>query len=728
MVIRRPDGLYDIPEANLSGVPESYIPEHLRVAPDAAYMPVPELPPQDYLASLNEGGSTSVGQRMPGEQWGNVSNTPPPAPQPQQGEGGRTSRSLEGSDTQNSYESAPGKIQNTPSQRSGGWSEGIYEWPKDPAPEAAQKTSLTELNGPEEEKIKNDSFTPADKYFQELMRQAGKSSAGTYVPEHQAKTGESWVSEQDVPRLGATEVPVIPGERAPTGHWVDKPTEEVFVPDAQGGHMETRGGPEFVEDPQEGPGMWVTKKGKDGKPEKTWVPVAAEPSTKIIPNADLNKAAKSLQSETENETEAHATDSLQRAGGQARAIGDLELDAAAREKALYDRFEADYLAHKDDVDNAQKQWQDTVRMYLDELKREPTPAPLGRRIIMGLAQGLIYGGAALANQQVPHLDWIGDAVKTEAQKQLALMNAYGHIAGLQLNNLHRLNQKMDPISALHTLQAGLWTQVGHEAEALATKYKQGEAFDAAINLRDQANKKAADILDAASSAHWKQLIQTIPAQNVGGRQGGLPGMLAAIDKLMKGAPKETIEAAKNKLISQMQKGEGYTFPDAQQKPGRVEVEVAKDQRSRSWKAPNFMGGQQLYAARDEDARKYQSYAADVEELIAQVTRIKGLVAQVGSTISPDIRRAIETEQRWLMGTARRIANTGVPQAFEIEQIIAPMIGMDVNEIIKVASREKILDNVIEAAQRSAFSHTATGSFLDPELKEPFQPNTKRKAE
>jgi hypothetical protein len=162
------------------------------------------------------------------------------------------------------------------------------------------------------------------------------------IPEHQAKTAEAWTSQGDVARPGSSEVPLIPGETAPTSHYVDRPTEEKFIPDAEGGHVETTGGPELVEDQPEGPGYWKTiKQGKEFI--KKWVPTDAEPTSAVIPNTDLQKAAKSLQSETENETLAHQEESLQRQGGQARAIGDLQMEGSQKEKYLNDLLMQDYM-------------------------------------------------------------------------------------------------------------------------------------------------------------------------------------------------------------------------------------------------------------------------------------------------------------------------------------------------------------------------------------------------
>jgi hypothetical protein len=645
-ITRRPDGLYDIPEANLVGVPEKFIPENLRQAPSSIAAPQAQpdaVPPM--LARPPEDDRVPPLLMRPSE-------APTPA-------GPVITESVPQAPVASQIV-APG-INDQQQQAHGNGPAAFKGFEQvDASGRPVSQVNPANLHGPDSSGVGTER-SPQDAAYHQYLMNLARGTPGTVVRGGPQLAQETWSTHDVTARPGFT--PVI------------------------------------MEDPNTG------------------IPVR-----KMVPNEVLFKAEESKQKEAESDFEAAQQGAETRRAGRELYQGQRLQEAADREAQYVQHLEQQQALNEKRIADHDAQVQKALADIQRQAAQEPPEPSFGKRLTLGLAQGLLYAGAAAAGQQVPHVDWIGQEVQNNIQKQRMELESGLHVAGLKMNALQQLRQQFtSPEAAEHALAAANWAQAQHELEALTHRAGGGQIRDNAQLLWHQLDAKRAEAEKVAYAAEHNQVIANVPTRVVGAKSGGIPGILAGIDRQFKGAPKETIEAAKNKAISEFQAGQPFSFPGGPPaKHDRSTVAYEKEVNGRRIQLHPDFGTGVVYAPTEKEAEEGRASMASYNVLKTLLGKALDIAESVPDRLSPTQRQILKATLMGAQNVYRSGMNMGVYKEAEAPLLETETGADSLLSMATMADRKKVIQGVMQNLRHQAESHlklsqTTTG----PEIGAPF---------
>lgn len=686
MITRRDDGTYDIPEMVLQGVPESYIPPGaLRSVPPVGNTPSA---PSDHRSAVRRadglydvpgfGYSGLPGHFIPDDlrtsaddayNQQTLAGAGSPDLRLAYNEGGGSSRgpSMPGESPGNVSDVRPALVANTGgeggrssvSNSAGSDSQSsLQQTPLAPptesrvpwtdggysAPANVSNAPKHELNGPQQPTPETSGRTEMDTEWNKYLMNGARGTPSKTTPGGIALTNETWQQQNVAPMPGRS--PVI------------------------------------TEDP------------RTGMPVKTMVP------NDVLFNAEQSKW-REAQGDVENQTESN----MRAEGFRERAAGDMLHNAAERE-----RLELEHERQWMEQQRATVAQRDAeIMRTLGDLGRlandHPVEGPTRSRFVLGIAQGLLLAGAATAGQQVPHINFIKDAIDEDLQRQQLELNTKLHVAGLKLNALHVLRQNLgDPVAAAHALRAAEWTNAQHELEAMAHKGRGAQMNEQAQLMWHQMDEQRANEEKMAFGAAHQKTIENLPPKSVAGTPGGIPGIIAAIKKQYAGAPKETVAAAIDNALSHMQNGQAFVFPGG--KPAemnRAEVSYNKEKSEASIRLPAWLGGHTVYAHSAEEGRKARNAIETTRQGTDLLDQAYEIASSVGGKSLPTKRREVKMIMAKVGGLIRQADKDGVWKASE-------------QDLLKLESGAASLENVTDMTDMKRVVETARSNFRKDALR------------
>lgn len=552
--------MYDVP--GLGPVPEQFVPENLREVPsNDLYMgPPPQLPPEQMLAqnqSINDIQSNAplTSEQPPG---------PPPAPDPRY------------SSVNDVQTNAPAPQQPVAPYQGGGGSSGINTPAPTPVEYTAEGNRPPQPQAPEQRLMRegSDSQGPGYNYssnqnpaqaepgkLPENVPLAGPGKAGkegeadkkqadlalpawlagymkgrpaTVIPEHIARTAEVWTQKNMVAPPGTTtETKDLPEDAIPVWRDVEvgkKNGKAVYEKKLLFEHVSAEGKPEY------------------------------ESATKETPNNVITEGAKQRAEASQQELENMGEQQAYKKASRNLDVGNVMTDQAGREMQSVEDLRRRQAEQQAQLDKAQADFQATLSRINDLAGQAPPDPGLARKLTLGIGQGLIYAGAAAAGQQVPsHLDWIGQQIRLDVEKQRMQLEAGLHVAGLKLNALQALRQHMQsPEAAQHALAMADYTAAMHMVDGMVTENSSKDMIERAQLLKSQLATERDKQAELATEAEHVTQTQRIPRQVVAGKPGGYEGLREAAKAIFK-EPKAQDEAVAH-WADQIGRGESPTMP------------------------------------------------------------------------------------------------------------------------------------------------------------------------
>jgi hypothetical protein len=241
-------------------------------------------------------------------------------------------------------------------------------------------------------------------------------------------------------------------------------------------------------------------------------------------------------------------------------VGNVMTDQAARERASVDELQKKQAGEQADYQRAMGEFRASLERINAIAAQKPPEPSLGAKLTLGIAQGLLYAGAAVAGQQVPHVDWIGQQIQLNAQRQREQLEAGVHVAGFQLNALHALRQNASPEAAQHLLAMADYTASMHMVDGMVKENASPEMIAKANLLKAQLAEKRDKEAELATQAEHVSQIQRIPRTVTAGKPGGYEGLRSAAKALFK-EPKAQDEAVA-RWAGQIGRGEMPSMPDS----------------------------------------------------------------------------------------------------------------------------------------------------------------------
>ena len=554
MVKKRDDGLYDIPEANLYGIPENAVPPNLRMAavtPEDLYQPVPTMPDMR-LADNGAGGAPSNNPAITPSPTGSLIGDVA------QGVAQKVAPILAPSPTEMAINQAKGGVSpeafkasaaaaNTPAPTIPAGAAnptGLHFGPTSTEPPVAPSISdpyqryadLNKMQGTGATSVprKNDVFAGGVTTQEGPAPIPGEAPVAAHekepLPQAYTAPNEVYGADEIRRRIAANkEVP------QPTTAF-DKDVEEAAKSQELSKNMAV---PEVREATAEEPYTYINNPKfnpkKEISPENS--PKIAVPKT-VTPYEQAKEGVKEAQLNQFSNERDIATRKAEEQGN----IGDVYMQAAQREKQMMDQAIEDRQAL---MDAKQKEFEDITAEYLRRTQAI-NPADMHPSFATALGQGLVYFGSLKAGHPIPAINWMNDEVNRNIEQQQRAADAYGKVAGLKLNELGRLQQTgMDPLAAQNVIAAQMWQQASHQAKAMSEKYAGSEFGDNLNKAGDLMEQEAAKKELGAHEANKKSQWQDIPAHVIAGKAPQTPEQIAEDEVKRSGVKFKTYDEFKS---------------------------------------------------------------------------------------------------------------------------------------------------------------------------------------
>jgi len=562
--MRNPDGTYDVP--GIGPVPEQYIPDHLLEAPPPAndlYNQDAVAPPpgpdqrlamtdaerQEVIARSIE--NAQAAGKTPPSRPATATDAPAPAPYSIQLGQDYPSQIAEGAKgvvkeaVNPSFNSVPSNPEPAPA-------------PAKPTGKLPEDVQLSAPPTGETEGGKKEA--PADPALANFLLGYMHGTPPTVIPEHPAKTAESWTQHDlKAPPGTTTETKELPDDAIPV--WRDV-------------QVGTKGGKPVYEKKlvfqtvNSGPELTAWQKGeKVGDtvvpPKSTnvsnWAPEYSS-ATQETPNDVITAGAKARADDSAQEALETEEFNARLKASRDMGVADVYQGQAQREQKSVEDLRTRQAQDQANVDKARADFQNTLS-HISRIAVEGPPEPeLGRKLLMGIAQGLLYAGAAAAGQQQPHIDWIGQQIRLDVEKQRMQLEAGVHIAGLKLNALQTLQQHIQsPEAAQHALAMADYLATVHMGDSMIKQNSSQELIDNWQTMRAQLQAKADKEHELSTEAEHITQTQRIPRTVTQGKAGGYQGLREAAKALFK-EPKAQDEAVAH-WAAQIGRGEAPSMPD-----------------------------------------------------------------------------------------------------------------------------------------------------------------------
>jgi hypothetical protein len=422
---------------------------------------------------------------------------------------------------------------------------------------------------------------------------------------------------------------------------------------------------------------------------------------KMAPVMESN--AEQFHSREQTEKAAQAEVEAQQQGGMRREAGrELYAGDYLRQEVEADRqrMEEAYQRHEEQMKLREQVIRQTLASLPQMAQKYSPDTDTQSRLGLGIAQGMLWMGAALAGQQPPHINMMQDAIDNDLKRQqMQMQKGFGKI-----NALGQLTQQLgDPLAAAHAFQAMRWANVERGLEGMAHRGAGGRMSDNAQTMYKQAQAMRAEHEKMAYGGAYQKVIATQPDQYVPGRAGGLPAVIAEVVRQHGGtpknpyasAPKETVDAAVNQALQEYKEGKPFTFPGAAQPALTTGSERHSQFNTQTAvSVPEWMGTGQahVWARSPKEAEDTANAVELVEGVLHTIHATKDLANQFGSSWTPTQRAKITTN---LTMESHKIARAiGVNTTDKSADEIWHMIGADVAlGRISPANFNEISDNL-----------------------------------
>jgi hypothetical protein len=269
-------------------------------------------------------------------------------------------------------------------------------------------------------------------------------------------------------------------------------------------------------------------------------------------------------------------------------------DYANREQALQQQLQQQQVQRQQVTDqyvNDRADILDRIKTQAGKSRMDGYWAERGAGAQVGaiLAAAFMAGGDAL-NHTSNAKSFLEGIASDAATRQRNILDSLGQEYSSNINALAEIQRNfLSPEAANEALKASMYRQMQNEAAAWGKRFEGMGYQNKANDIQAQLASMEADATKKALEYEHTTAYQVVPGRVVSGEQGGLRGGLAFIDRQMHGAPKETIDAAKNAYIASRQAGSPVGFPGAG--PGKQDARgLHQMAASKVHLDPTFTGG------------------------------------------------------------------------------------------------------------------------------------------